>query len=427
MKKKWSPFVVKKSKLGGRIRIPPSKSHTLRAILFATLGKGKSFIRHYLHSPDSDAMIAACRLFGANIEVFPDRLEIEGVNGSCQDIQEVIDAGNSGIVLRFCAAAGALTKRPFVITGDASLQKRPMQELLSGLRQLGCNVHSTNGFAPVRIEGPILGDSATISGEDSQPVSALLIAAAFAENPVQIHVNNPGEKPWVALTLDWLDRLGIPYEHQEFHQYRLFGKSSYSGFEYVVPGDLSSLAFPVAAALVTGSELFIENADLQDPQGDKELLAIFQKMGAKIEADGNLLRVKECKSLAGISVDINNFIDGLPILASLACFAEGETHIYNGKVAREKECDRIGCIAKELRKMGADLTETEDGLTIRRSTLKGANLDSHNDHRMAMSLAVAAMGAEGETIIAPVDCVSKTFPSFVPDFVSIGADIAYGK
>jgi 3-phosphoshikimate 1-carboxyvinyltransferase len=420
-------FFVKRSKLQGRIKIPPSKSHTLRALLFATLGKGKSIIRCCLDSPDTGAMIAACRLFGAVIEVFPDRLEIEGVDGAVQEVQDTIDAGNSGIVLRFCSAVAALSRGPVVVTGDPSVQKRPMQELLSGLKQLGCRVDSLHGFAPVRIEGPILGGSATISGEDSQPVSALLIAAAFAEHPVEIHVKNPGEKPWAALTLDWLNRLAIPYEQEGFHYYRLFGKSRYSGLEYTVPGDLSSLAFPVAAALITQSELAVENVDMEDAQGDKELIAVFQKMGAEMEMEGKTLYVKPCRSLKGISVDVNDFIDGLPILAVLACFAEGETHIYNGKAARKKECDRISCMAKELRKMGADVSEGEDGLKIRKSSLRGANVDSYSDHRMAMSLAVAAMGAAGETMIGPVACVSKTFSSFLSDFVSMGADISYGK
>lgn len=422
---KKTMLIVSKSKLQGRIQIPPSKSHTLRAILFAALGKGKSIILNYLQSPDAEAMIRACRLFGAVVDVFPDRLEIEGVDGVVQDILEEIDAGNSGIVLRFCAAVGALTRRPFVITGDESLQRRPMQELLKGLEQLGCTYR--NCFAPVTIQGPILGGVARISGEDSQPVSALLIAAAFAEHPVEIHVENPGEKPWVALTLDWLQRLGIPCEHEDFIHYRLKGNSRYPGFDYTVPGDLSSLAFPVAAALVTGSQFSIENVDFADPQGDKELIAVFQKMGAKIKVQGKTLHVAPSNSLAGISVDINNFIDGLPIMAALACFAEGETHIYNAQVAREKECDRIACMVKELRKMGADIVETEDGLRIRKSQLKGACVHSHGDHRMAMSLAVAAMSAEGETVIESVGCIAKTFPTFISDFVSMGAKMSYGK
>lgn len=416
-------FFVKKSKLQGRIKVPPSKSQTLRALLFASLGKGKSRINHYLHSPDVAAMIAACRCFGADIEVFPDRLEIQGVDGVIQKIKGDIDAGNSGIVLRFCAAVGALEGSSFTITGDASLKKRPMQELLKGLKQLGCKVHSDGGFAPVTIQGPILGGNATIFGEDSQPVSALLIAAAFAEHPIEIHVRNPGETPWVLLTLEWFFRLGIFCDHSLFHRYYLMGKSRYLGFEYTVPGDLSSLAFPVAAALITGSELTIENVDMQDPQGDKDLIAIFQKMGGKIEMDGNALHIKRSKSLKGIAVDINHCIDALPILSVLACFAEGETHIYNGKVAREKECDRIASIANELQKMGGKIMEMDDGLKIQKSSLKGAEVHSYNDHRMAMSLAVAGLGAEGETIVHPVECISKTFPSFLTDFALIGANI----
>ncbi len=419
---------LKKSSLKGEITLPPSKSQTLRAILFGALGSGKSTIHHYLASADTDFMIKACRLFGTHCHIFPQHIEIEGVKGKIDHAEDVIYAGNSGIVLRFCSAVGGLSSHPVVITGDDSIRhQRPMKPLLEGLKQLGVSTASMRGdhFAPVIIQGPIRPGKAVVSGEDSQPISALLIAAAFAEGPIELSVRNPGEKPWVALTLSWFDRLGIPYESHAFEHYRLFGHGRYQGFEYAVPGDLSSAAFPIAAALITQSELTIKNIDLQDPQGDKALIHLFQKMGAHFDIDepNRTLHVKKCNSLSGVAVDINDFIDALPILAVVACFAEGETHIQNASVARTKECDRIHCIASELGKMGADITETKEGLTIRRSTLKAAQLKSHNDHRMAMSLAVAALGAEGATTLFPVECISKTFPNFFIDFKRLGAEI----
>jgi 3-phosphoshikimate 1-carboxyvinyltransferase len=421
-----SQYIVQQSALMGSIAVPPSKSHSLRAILFASLSKGKSMIHGYLNSPDIEAMITACRLFGAKIEVFREKLEIEGVDGQITKTEDVIHAGNSGIVLRFCSCVGALAPFPVVITGDESIRhQRPMQALLDGLAQLGVRAVSMrgDGYAPIIIEGPLKPGKAVISGEDSQVVSALLIAGAFAEGPVELEVHNAGEKPWVALTLDWLDRLKIDYERRDFDWFRLKGNSRCARFEYHVPGDLSSAAFPIAAALITGSELILNNVDMQDIQGDKELIGVFQQMGAVIEIDEGVLRVKKGAGLTGVAVDINNFVDGMPILAVVACFAEGETHIYNGAVAREKECDRIKCIANELKKMGADITETEDGLRIRRSQLNGASVHSHKDHRMAMSLAVAGLGAKGETSISSFQCVSKTFPSFVEDFQALGAKL----
>lgn len=418
-------FLVKKAKLQGEIVIPPSKSHTLRALLFATLAKGKSVIYNYLPSSDTASMCAACRLFGAQIDVLENRIEVVGLKGTIEKIEDVIDAGNSGIVLRFCAAIGALAKWPVVITGDHSIRhQRPMKQLLDGLKQLGCMAVTMRGddYAPVIIQGPLQSGQATLSGEDSQPISALLIASAFAEGPIEVNVRNPGEKPWVALTLDWFDRLGISYTNHAFEQYRLFGNSSYEGFEYRVPGDFSSAAFPIAAALVTGSELTLKNIDMSDSQGDKELIHLFQKMGANIEIEGDTLSVKK-GSLRGIKVDINNFVDAITILAVVSCYAEGETVIYNGAIAKQKECNRIKSIATELKKMGANIEETDDGLYIKRASLKGSIVDSYHDHRMAMSLTVAALGAEGETTISPVECVSKTFPTFKRDFNSLGANI----
>lgn len=424
---KMSRYNVKKSFLKGEIETPPSKSHTLRSILLGSLGKGTSVIHHYLPSPDTFAMIEACRLLGATLHVSSERIEIEGLNGKIGHVEDVIHAGNSGIVLRFCSAIGALGEHPVVITGDHSIRhQRPMGPLLEGLSQLGVSTASmrSDDYAPVLIQGPILSGKALVNGEDSQPISALLIASAFAAGPIELTVQNPGEKPWIALTLDWFDRLGISYTNHDFTHYYLPGKSSYAGFEYRVPGDLSSAAFPIAAALVTQSELTLTNIDMSDAQGDKELIRVFQKMGGNIEIDEPCKRVHVRKgTLMGIKVDINNFVDALTILAVVGCFAEGETHIYNAAVAKQKECNRIHCIATELRKMGADITETEDGLSIRQSILRGAEVESHQDHRMVMSLSVAAWGAEGETHISSVECVSKTFPNFVNAFTKLGTHI----
>jgi len=419
-------YRVKKSSLKGEIQIPSSKSHTLRAILFASLAEGKSIIYCYLPSSDTFSMIKACRLMGAIIDVFDDRLEIEGIAGNISSFEDVIDSGNSGIVFRFFTAIGALTKHPVVITGDHSIRhSRPIQPLLQALSQLAVSTKTMRGDdgAPVIVEGPIKSGKASLDGSDSQPVSALIIASAFAEGPIEITVKNPGEKPWILLTLDWLDRLNIPYKRIDFHHYQLFGNAHYKGFEYVVPGDFSSAAFPIVAALVTQSELEIKNIDIHDIQGDKALIDVLQKMGANIEIDEKkkALNIKKGKRLSGISVDINDFVDALPILAVTACFAEGNTLIYNGAIAKQKECNRIDAISKELQKMGANIHETADGLLIKNGPLKGAIVHSHHDHRIAMSLSVAALGAIGETVVSDIDCVNKTFPSFVSDFQKLGA------
>ncbi|MBA3956977.1 MAG: 3-phosphoshikimate 1-carboxyvinyltransferase [Parachlamydiaceae bacterium] len=416
--------------LKGQLTVPPSKSQTLRAILFASLAHGQSTIYNYLPSPDTQAMIQACRFLGAHIEQFPNHLTIQGLSGKINGAQDVIDSGNSGIVLRFISAVAALSKQPIMITGDHSIRtNRPMHALLAGLQQLGVSATSTqnNGYTPLVIQGPFRGGKAEIDGEDSQPVSGLLIAAALASGPTTLTVKNPGEKPWIDLTLSWFERLNIAYERKDYSQYHVKGNSQLSGFTYTVPGDFSSAAFPIVAAVITGSELCIHNIDMQEAQGDKQLIAILKQMGASIEidADKKILQVKRGQQkLQGIDVDINDFVDAIAILAVAGCYAEGETRLRNASVARNKECNRIQCLQQELAKMGADVTETEDGLLIRRSSLQGsAELHSHHDHRMAMALTVAALGATGCSKVHHVDCIAKTYPGFMEQFTTLGVSI----
>lgn len=426
--RQMSSYIVKKSSLCKSISIPPSKSQTLRAILFGALARGKSVIHRYLPSPDTKAMIRAIRLLGAKVQEEPTHLTIEGISGELSEVQDVIYAGNSGILLRFMTAICALSPLYSAITGDESIrEQRPMQALLDGLNQLGAWAVSSrqNSLAPILIRGPLKGGRALIDGKDSQPVSAMLIASAFAKFPIEITVRDPGELPWIQMTLDWFDRLKISYENFHFKKYRLKGNSLYDGFEYTVPGDWSSAAFPIAAALIAQSEIAIRNLDIYDVQGDKKLLSILKEMGAETEMDikSKTLLVKKGSELKGMEIDINDCIDSITILAVLACFAKGTTRIKNASIAKSKECDRIACISKELKKMGADITALEDGLLIQPSKLKGARVFSYNDHRMAMSLAVAGLASEGETQIESIKCVEKTFPSFAQDFNRLGANI----
>jgi 3-phosphoshikimate 1-carboxyvinyltransferase len=425
-----SYYHIKDSIIRGHITVPSSKSHTLRAILFGTLGSGKTVIKQYLPSLDVRAMIHACQLLGAHINIDFNHLEIEGLNGQISPAEDVIHAENSGLILRFISAIAALSSTFTVITGDHSIRhRRPIKPLLEGLTQLGVFAVSTRGddYAPVIIRGPLKGGQVIINGADSQPVSALLIASAFIDEPTEIVVKNPGETPWVLVTLDWFDRLGIHYENHHFERYRLFGRNQYKGFNYTVPGDLSSAAFPIAAALVTQSDLVISNIDMQDSQGDKELITVLQQMGALIEINDQekTLHIKPTKKLKGMKIDVNRFIDAVPILAVIGCFAEGETHISGATVARQKESDRVHAMFTELKKMGANVTELPDGLRIKQSSLQGANLDSHLDHRIVMALTIAAMGAKGESKIENVDCVAKSYPTFAQDFQSLGAAIEF--
>lgn len=416
---------IRPGKLQGGVFIPTSKSHTIRSLLFALMAKGKSRIRHPLPSPDTIAMIDAIRHLGAQIDMENGALIIEGAAGKIRAAEDVIQCGNSGQVLRFIGAIAALSPAYTILTGDLSIRhNRPVKPLLDALTQLGALAVSSrlDEYAPIIIRGQVKKGTATLDGQDSQPVSGLLMLGAFS--PLELHVVNPGEKPWIALTLSWLERFGIPYENHNFEHYKMKGHAQIPNFDYTVPGDFSSAAFPIAAAIVTGSEIQLENIDLKDAQGDKALIPVLEAMGAQFERHGFQLAVKKTSALRGSQVDINDFIDALPTLAVIGCFASGQTEIVNASIARRKESDRIHCTLTELKKMGADIEEKPDGLIIRPSSLRGSSdLQSHHDHRLVMALAVAALGAKGESTIHGIDCVAKSYPTFFDDLRKMGAQM----
>jgi 3-phosphoshikimate 1-carboxyvinyltransferase len=370
-------------------------------------------------------MIEGARLLGARLTVLRDRIEIEG---GLRPTEDVINAGNSGQVLRFLGAISALLPCYTVITGDASIRhRRPALPLIEGICQLGGWATSSrgDGHAPLIIRGCLRGGSALIEGQDSQPVSALLIACAFAQEPTHLMVKNPGELPWIGLTLSWLDRFHIPYINDRFSSYQLKGSASIEGFEYVVPADWSSALYPVAAAILTDSEITLRGVDFEDAQGDKKAVEIMQQMGACVTYDkeNKTLHVHKGSSLKGIKIDMGEFIDAITIFPVLACYARGSTEIVGAEVARVKECDRIASIAQELRKMGAIIEEKKDGMVVHFSPLHGASLFCHDDHRMALALSVAALTASGTSVLEGTEVVKKSFPDYFSLLKQMGGKI----
>lgn len=411
------------SPLSGTVNIPPSKSHSLRALLFSMLGTGVSRIDNLLISPDTEAMIRSMALFGAKVHLDGNQAKIEG---KFLPPEDVIDAGNSGQILRFIGGVAALLPAYSVITGDASIRGlRPVKPLLGALRQLGALAESArgDGYAPILIRGPIHPGKCSLLGTDSQPVSALLIATSFLDGPSEITVMEPGETPWIDLTLSWLKRLGAHVTHEDYTHYHVKGGLNYSGLNYTVPGDFSTAAFSLIAALITGSKLTLTGLDKEDIQGDKILIDILTEMGAKIEWKEKSLHVEGESTLKGDRIDVNRCIDALPILAVLGCFAQGTTTLYNGSIARSKESNRITAICQELKKMGAQIEERIDGLVIHESPLHGAELFAHRDHRIGLALAVAALGASSPSTLKGASCMAKTYPTFVQDFQTLGAQL----
>lgn len=423
-------LLVSKSKIFGEFFVPPSKSHTMRAILFASLADGKSRISNYLRSPDTFAMINACTKIGAKIEINKNELVIKGVGGELSVTEDIVDASNAGQVMYYFGAVCGLSSGYTVITGDRSLREiRSVKDLLLGLNQLGATAFSLKGnnFVPILIKGPMKPSIIKVNGFLSQTISALIIAASFMEGETEIFVENPNETPWIQLTLNWLDRLKIKYEQDSYKWIKIYGMKKIAPFDFAIPGDFSQITYPIVTALINHSSITIKHLDMKDAQGDKKVIDIFRKMGANInydEKNGALIVSSPAKLHALKEINVSDFIDAITILPVIACFCEGETKITGALSARQRESDRLSTICCELKKMGANIIELKDGLIVKKSKLHNSvDIDSHKDHRIAMSLATAGMSIGETTIIKDINCINKSFPDFVDAFKQAGANI----
>ena len=393
----------------------------------ASLAEGTSHIHSPAASSDWMRGTEALEMFGAQVEPKAANVwEIQGTGGKFTTPDDVIDCGNSGIILRFFMALSACCEGYTVLTGDHSLRHlRLCQPLVHALNSLGAWAISTkgDGHAPIVVRGRLKGGQAEIDGIDSQPVSAILIAAALADAPTDLIVTRPGEKPWVALTLDWLKRCGIEFSNENFERYRVRGRSRWKAFDAHIPLDWSAALYPIAAGLLTAkSEVRLPGMDIGDSQGDKLVVDVLRRMGGDIEVTDQAV-VARSSRLKGMTIDCNDFIDQFMLLAVVGACAEGETSLVNAEVCRYKECDRIKAMHEALTAMGADVTERPDGLVIRGGRLKGATIDSKADHRMVMTMAVAGLVAEGQTMVRNIECVKKTWGDFVVQMECLGADM----
>jgi 3-phosphoshikimate 1-carboxyvinyltransferase len=365
---------------------------------------------------------------GAGVDIREGDVFVEGIGGDYGLGTDLIDMGNSGTGLNLFCAAAALGERERRFDGDASLRARPVRPLLSALTQLGAavSVEGEGKDLPFVVRGPLRGGRAAVDGISSQFVSGLLFAAPLMPNDTYISVHNLHEQPYVEMTLWWLANQGIEFEHsKELTTYKVRGGQRYKPFDMVIPADFSAAVFAAVAAAVGGSPIELCGLDFSDTQGDKEVLGHLEAMGAIVERSSDTLMVAGGR-LKGALIDLNRTPDALPALAVAAAAAEGETVFTNVAQARIKETDRIAVMAEELGKMGITAKELPDGMVVRggRGKLKGAKVNSHGDHRVAMALALAGMNAEGQTEIEGAEVAEVTYPTFAEDFVRLGAHIA---
>jgi len=408
---------VKKSKVSGNVKIPGSKSHTIRSLFMASLAEGQSIIRNPLISNDALSAVEVCKALGAKIEFVDNNFIVDGFNGSPCTPSDVINVGNSGTTLRIGVTLAALGEGYSIFTGDYQVRRRPLAPLIKAINNLGGEAFSTNsnGTAPVVIRGRLKGGKTEIDSVTSQFLSSLLISSPMVENDTEITVTRLNEIPYVDITTWWMDKLGIKYENHQYKSFFVKGGQKYKAFDMTIPGDFSSATFFAVLAAISGEEFVLENLDISDPQGDKAVFSILEDMGAEVTRLENKIIIKG-NELYGREIDMNAIPDALPAMAVAGCFAKGETKLLNVPQARLKETDRIHVMCEQLGKMGADIEELEDGLIIRESKLKGCSVNGCDDHRIVMALAVAGLNSEGETLIDSAEAINVTFPEFV-DYV----------
>lgn len=419
-------IVNKTEKLAGEIQIPASKSHTIRAIVIASLANGTSKIINPLFSDDTKAAINGCKALGAKIEKKDNNLIIGGFNGNPKEPKEKLGMLNSGTSINMLASVAALGRFKVTLDGDSSLRKRPVQPLLDALKNLGANAISTNNnlCPPIEIHGPIKGGKTEVDCKSSQYLSSLLISCPLVQNETAIHAKNICEMPYIKMTLKWLDELNIKYENKNLEHFKIYGKQEYKAFEKSIPADWSSAAFPICAAAITNSDVTIKGLDINDTQGDKKIIKYLKNMGANISINNknNKIRIIGTE-LNGTKIDLNETPDLLPVMAVVACFAKGTTKLVNVAHARIKETDRIKVMHDELKKLGADITELKDGLIISHKPLKGNFVNGHSDHRVVMALSLAGLISEGRTTIGTAESVSVTYPGYFESMKALGANL----
>jgi len=420
---KWR---VTPSGLSGTIVVPPSKSHTIRALLVAVAANGVSTIRRPLTCGDGASALGAARSMGARVEELNGTITVTGIAGDYNAGDDIFDMENSGTSTNLFTSIAALGSRQRTIDGDGSLRLRPVKPLLDALQQLGAQYTCTapGRDLPFTIQGPVKGGTVTVNGRSSQYVSSLLFACPLMPHDSDIVVENLQEVPYIAMTLWWLDLLGIRYEKKDdYTQFHVYGNQSYHPIDMAIPGDFSSATFPAVAAALTRSSITINGIDFSDPQGDKRIFDILASMGIIVGKHDNNAVVSYNGILQGREIDLNTMPDALPAVAVLGCFAEGSTHIVNVGHARIKETDRIAVMVQELKKMGAHIEEEPTGILIHHSPLHGAQVNGHDDHRVVMALTLAGMCASGETVVDTAEAAAVTYAGFSEDFIALGAHI----
>ncbi|MCL1980693.1 MAG: 3-phosphoshikimate 1-carboxyvinyltransferase [Proteobacteria bacterium] len=404
------------------VTVPGSKSQTQRALIAAALAEGHSQLLEPLASEDTRYTITALRAMGidCNDTSVPDCWQIQGTGGRIEEPEGDIFLGNNGTATRFLTSVAALGRGRFRITGSQRMSERPILPLIKALHgwQVAIGSDAGTGCPPLTILAQGLAGGRTVlpEGKSSQYLSSLLLVAPYAAAPAELLVH--GEilsKPYVEMTLAVMADFGIQVEAAPSLNFFRIPQGRYQAQTYAIEGDASSASYFWAAAAITGGRVVVANVPVPSLQGDIKLLPYLARMGCQINQIGAGLAVTGPEFLTGIEVDMGDIPDVAPTLAVVAAFAEGTTVINNIAHLRIKECDRLSAVVSELRKLGAEVEEEPARMIIHGKkgggNLHGATIATYDDHRIAMSFAVAGLRIPG-VVISGEQCVAKSFPDF---------------
>lgn len=427
------------SNIDGVVKAPPSKSYSHRAVILASLANGTSKLYDMLYSEDTLASINVCRSLGAKITKTDEYLEVVGTGGKLHNSSKnPIDLANSGTTLRLMTSVSALSDNDVILTGDESLQTRPMDLLMESVKSLGVTAESLkdNGKAPILIKPGYAGGETNISGSvSSQYISSILISSPLSDEGVTLFVLPEFKsRPYVDMTLDIMKKFGVKVlkgfyikhddctkEHKNcrIDEFKV-KKQSYIPCDYTVEGDYSSASYLLAAIAINGGHAKVLNLFKNSKQGDKLILEILEKMGADITVHGDHVEISSDGNLKGIDINLSNAPDLLITVAVLAAMAEGTTNITGVKHARVKETDRIDTTCRQLEKLNCKLEEFEDGMSIT-GGVTGGVVDSCGDHRLAMAFSLIGLKHDIEIVNGEVFDVS--FPNFIEAMAEIGLEL----
>ena len=402
-------------KVSGTVTVPGSKSYTNRALLIAALANGVSCLEKPLVSDDTKYMIQALKGFGIKVEEEPNSFIVSGKAGKLIIPEEDIFVGNAGTAMRFLTTFAALVKGKVHLDGDERMRERPLADLLKCLRQMGIKAIPLyhNGCPPIDIESEgIPGGEVTLAGnKSSQYLTSLLLSAPYFKNDTSIIIEGDlTSKSYADITLDIMQTFGVTAKNDNYQKFSVQAGQVYKPQTYKVEGDWSSASYFLAAAAVTEGDITLSGVNPDSVQGDAEFPTVLEKMGCEVKKTADSLQLIG-NSLNGITINMNNMPDAVQTLAVIALFAKGVTVIEGIGNLRIKETNRIEALANELGRLGAEVEAGEDFLIVKPGEYQGAEIETYNDHRMAMSFAVAGLKIPGVKIKDP-KCVEKSFPDF---------------